>query len=969
MPPRTAVRATPYLRPMAEPQHRKVERKKNPQLQFSDVIETFHVKDVYQGEKSVANLKSTTHRSKAQSYEELLTSGDTATSYTLTRPPSSLANIVETRRTVAEREEWNNVLERSSKAARIRAVQMHLHVHPNPKYSSPTTTAPQPTQPAKQINANLAACSTVEFGWNWCYATRAHCTCIGKKHLTLEERKRLFQVEAKGSATAAGTTWATSAVYCYVPYLGHRRCYVPDGCPPALSEREEIDDHGAVFIWTKGGGPAATLADGTVVYMSTSHSVPMIDGYVEAEICQDAGMPELDDCALPMQCQPCEQPPGLPPPGSIVGAAPLPTMATDRNGCGECVSWSDRIRALKQNKLSPSTASLAAKQLRQWCRERKEHNNPILVPAEEEPSIGTRHGSSVRTSSAKQGEIRSALEACSLPSGPFFVEVSSGSGRMAAAVRQTGVTANEYDLTEKGSRKNLLHKSVLQELTEPIEHPNCIGVWFGFPCGTFSSALRNDGGPPPLRGINSKDIWGLPHLVRRERDRVRSANKSLLGMHVLMRMCERKGVPFYLENVQRSKYWMHPLIRKWVRHSARQLVQFDYCQYATSWGKSITILAYNNSAANPSVGQKSRETCRGKSSICSRTGVHHGPLARFMGGKAKDQYKTNADCPYPFLFCEDVAPILAKPKRSHNPLDVSETMVSVAGPTVSMQRPPDDHYLCHLPKYPGCKACNDCKVQRKHCRDKGKATKKKQETIIKLHNSEKPIPVSKAAPKTFGELVTSDSVVVLRKNLKSAAMHGDTTALVVRDRGTGWTRAYPAKSKPAEGAQVVVQDFKGPAKVDPWYSDGAPELHAACRDEGIRHDTGDPHRSETNGVSERTNRTVIEGARTLLVQSALPYKYWRSAMKCFCSLYNFEHVDKKTGTAAYKQRHGETSQGKFTPMARGFVTSLPQSESCRNARSSTQRCEMTWPKRRDGRNCTTSCRKEFGRRDPDKKHP
>ena len=31
-----------------------------------------------------------------------------------------------------------------------------------------------------------------------------------------------------------------------------------------------------------------------------------------------------------------------------------------------------------------------------------------------------------------------------------------------------------------------------------INDPNCIGVWFGSPYGTFSAARRHDGGPPPL---------------------------------------------------------------------------------------------------------------------------------------------------------------------------------------------------------------------------------------------------------------------------------------------------------------------------------------------------------------------------------------------------------------------------------------------------------------------------------------
>ena len=96
----------------------------------------------------------------------------------------------------------------------------------------------------------------------------------------------------------AGTIWIDKAVQSYVPFLGKRRCYVLPECPPVISVNEEIDDYGAVFIWTKEGGPIATLAGGTVVYLSTPHAVPMADGYVEAEISQGAETPTIDDYAL-----------------------------------------------------------------------------------------------------------------------------------------------------------------------------------------------------------------------------------------------------------------------------------------------------------------------------------------------------------------------------------------------------------------------------------------------------------------------------------------------------------------------------------------------------------------------------------------------------------------------------------------------------------------------------------------------
>ena len=67
-----------------------------------------------------------------------------------------------------------------------------------------------------------------------------------------------------------------------------------------------------------------------------------------------------------------------------------------------------------------------------------------------------------------------------------------------------------------------------------------------------------------------------------------------MRMHELMKICENSGVPWYLENPQRSKLWMHPIIRKWVRHPETQKVEYDYCQFGEDWKKSTTILVFNN---------------------------------------------------------------------------------------------------------------------------------------------------------------------------------------------------------------------------------------------------------------------------------------------------------------------------------------------------------------------------------------
>ena len=93
------------------------------------------------------------------------------------------------------------------------------------------------------------------------------------------------------------------------------------------------------------------------------------------------------------------------------------------------------------------------------------------------------------------------------------------------------------------------------------------------------------------------------------------------------------------------------------------------------------------------------------------------------------------------------------------------------------------------------------------------------------------------------------------------------------------------------------------------YSDGADEIHAACVELGIRHDVSEPNRHESNGVIERANRTVIEGTRTVLYQSGLPYKYWPEAMEYFCNAYNFWHEDSKHGRNPYEQSHKDKFKG------------------------------------------------------------
>ena len=153
-------------------------------------------------------------------------------------------------------------------------------------------------------------------------------------------------------------------------------------------------------------------------------------------------------------------------------------------------------------------------------------------------------------------------------------------------------------------------------------------------------------------------------------------------------------------------------------------------------------------------------------------------MSGFVNGAQKGQYKTNKACPYPLEFCEYVSELIYKPtvkyatriQNGENLNTVDGTLIAMpVGPVVSLQAPPADHYLCHLPKHPGCKACMDCKVQCKHCRDHVKGRQKKLVDVTKTDKPEEYEFEKLDTPKVFGDLVTSDSIFAIKRNSTNPA--------------------------------------------------------------------------------------------------------------------------------------------------------------------------------------------------------
>ena len=64
------------------------------------------------------------------------------------------------------------------------------------------------------------------------------------------------------------------------------------------------------------------------------------------------------------------------------------------------------------------------------------------------------------------------------------------------------------------------------------------------------------------------------------------------------------------------------------------------------------------------------------------------------------------------------------------------------------------------------------------------------------------------------------------------------------------------------------------------------DLKDYCQQHGIHHRSSTSYTPEQNGRAERTNRTVLEGIRSLLIDSQLLLPYWGLAAETFVYLKN-----------------------------------------------------------------------------------
>ena len=206
--------------------------KTNKKIRISEDIKVHPIQDHFKGERHVGDLRLRISQAK-QSLLQIGSDG-VATTHQMRRPSYKLKSIDRAGRSSNEQQKLQEIQQRYAKDARVRAIQLHFNNITLLAAALPVDPRFEPHH-AERVKTSALLTSALDndaLVRSWICDTGAGHSCIGRRHLTVSEKKKVYQTDTKWFTTAAGIQSTSHAVDCYVPYLGIRRCYVMEDCPP-----------------------------------------------------------------------------------------------------------------------------------------------------------------------------------------------------------------------------------------------------------------------------------------------------------------------------------------------------------------------------------------------------------------------------------------------------------------------------------------------------------------------------------------------------------------------------------------------------------------------------------------------------------------------------------------------------------------------------------------------------------------
>ena len=164
-----------------------------------------------------------------------------------------------------------------------------------------------------------------------------------------------------------------------------------------------------------------------------------------------------------------------------------------------------------------------------------------------------------------------------------------------------------------------------------------------------SLARRNPHGyghgwPPPLRGDSGRDLWGLPGLNPKDRERVASGIQQAKWTIALVQHCLTHDVAVTIENPRDSRLRLLPPMQRLAKLG--QCSEVHYCQCGTPWRKATKLLSFNCDLSAVS------KLCRPVKGLCSCSGKPHVTLS---GRDPQGVLYTARASPYPKPLCKAIA--------------------------------------------------------------------------------------------------------------------------------------------------------------------------------------------------------------------------------------------------------------------------------------------------------------------------
>ncbi|KAK1424128.1 hypothetical protein QVD17_19443 [Tagetes erecta] len=126
-----------------------------------------------------------------------------------------------------------------------------------------------------------------------------------------------------------------------------------------------------------------------------------------------------------------------------------------------------------------------------------------------------------------------------------------------------------------------------------------------------------------------------------------------------------------------------------------------------------------------------------------------------------------------------------------------------------------------------------------------------------------------------------------------------------------WVRFMAYKSETAEELMKLIPQIEvlGKRKVQAIRSDNGTEFrnhifNSFCEQRGILRQFSAARTPQQNGVAERKNRTLVEAARTMLIESKLPIIFWAEAVNCAAYVLNRVLIVKEKMKTSYQLFRG-----------------------------------------------------------------